>query len=391
MYIASYEEGSFYRFGFPWRALPPGRRPPPRERGSDGGPRGGDGDGFHEWTEEIPDDEIYLALNDSNWTNGGVYAYFWGGSNPTQWMGVAATPDSETVNANGATNLYVVDGYDRSSTNIILHVNGSQDYRWDWYDKNATLPEGGCDIFVQTAVDSFNGYKADSFIYREILVESPVQPNLHYWTELNDSDDYGTTWPGIQMKKVEDAYEYDVSDGYDLYRGVARYVEGYETQGLIINSDGGQTETFSSWDSAPGYVFRYDGKTGLSWDDSATKRSAYEFLQDWRTLRKEHEGEQDSICWLLDEETKLGEVLESYEGASSYLSGVTDIEGVTIGETIEYLRSVSGGTAPGGEAFRPFSGEKEEGTLYLLGGALLIGILAAGGYFLWRKRARRGL
>ena len=257
----------------------------------------GTGTSSYEWTEEIPDDEIYLALNNSNWTNGGVYAYFWGGGNPAQWMGVAASPDSETVNANGTTNLYVVDGYDRSSTNIILHVNGSEKYRWDWYDKNATLPEGGWDIFVQTAEDSFNGYKADSFVYREILVESPVQPNLHYWTELSDSDDYGTTWPGIQMEKVEDVYEYDLPEdlpeGYDLYRAVVRYVEGYETQGLIINSDGGESDKFFDWSAAPGYVFRYDGTTGLTWDDSATKRSAYEFLKEWRTLRKEHEGKQD--------------------------------------------------------------------------------------------------
>ena len=138
-------------------------------------------------------------------------------------------------------------------------------------------------------------------------------------------------------------------------------------------------------------MFRYDGTTGLTWDDSATKRSAYEFLKEWRTLRKEHEGKQDSICWLLENEAKLGEVIESYEGASSYLSGVTDIDGVTIEKTIEYLRSVSGGTSPGGEPFRAFSGGKEEGTLYLLGGALLLGLFAAGGYFIYRKKARRGL
>lgn len=351
----------------------------------------GTGTVSYEWEEALPEDEIYLALNDSNWTSGGVYAYFWGGNNPTQWMGVAATSDEETINADGTTNLYVVDGYDRSSTNIILHVNGSETYRWDWYDKNATLPEGGWDIFVQTAKDSFNGYKADSFVYREILVESPVQPNLHYWTELSENDDYGTTWPGIQMERVEDAHEYDLPNGYDLYWAVVRYVAGDKPQGLIVNSGGGQTDGFFDWSSAPGYVFRYEGTTGLSWDESATKRSAYEFLKDWRTLRKEYEGKADSICWLLDEEAKLGEVLDSYERASSYLSGVTDVEGVTIGETIEYLRSVSGGTAPGGEAFRPFSGGKEEGTLYLLGGALLLGLLAAGGYFLYRKKARRGL
>lgn len=351
----------------------------------------GTGTSSYEWTEEIPGDEIYLALNNSHWTNGGVYAYFWGGGNPAQWMGVAASPDSETVNANGTTNLYVVDGYDRSSTNIILHVNGSEKYRWDWYDKNATLPEGGWDIFVQTAEDSFNGYKADSFVYREILVESPVQPNLHYWTELSDSDDYGTTWPGIQMEKVEDVYEYDLPEGNDLYRAVVRYVEGYETQGLIINSDGGESDKFFDWSAAPGYVFCYDGTTGLTWDDSDTKRSAYEFLKEWRNLRKEHEGKQDSICWLLENEARLGEAIESYERASSYLSGVTDIDGVTIGETVDYLRTLSGGTSPGGEPFRAFSGGKEEGTLYLLGGALLLGLFAAGGYFIYRKKARRGL
>ncbi len=349
----------------------------------------GTGTSSYEWTEEIGDDEIYLVLD--YWgtvSEAKFYAHFWRDGATTTWPGV------EAKSVDAATNLYKVDGYDSASTHIILSEweNGYENVNntWGWYKTNV-LPGGGWDIYVQTSWNSFNGYKSDCFVYREILVESPVQPNLHYWTQLTEYDAYDTTWPGIQMEKVEDAYEYDLPEGYDLYRAVVRYVEGYETQGLIINSNGGQTNTFSDWSSAPGYVFRYDGETGLTWDDSATKRSAYEFLPDWRTLRKEHEGKADSICWLLEDEAKLGKVIDSYEGVSSYLSGVTDIDGVTIGETVDYLRTLSGGTTPGGEAFRPFSGGKEEGTLYLLGGALLLGLFAAGGYFIYRKKARRGL
>lgn len=352
----------------------------------------GTGTSSYEWTEEIADDEIYLVLDE--WVNGvpvenspEYKAYYWNGANPVGWPGTTAR-SLDTI-----TNLYVVEGYDRSSKNIMLTEweNGSEKNRWDYYDTQATLPEGGWDIFFQTNWDSFNCYSADGFVYREILVESPVQPNLHYWTQLGDKDAYGTTWPGIQMEKVEDAFEYDLPDECDLYRAVVRYVEGYETQGMILNFGDNQTSAFSDWGSAPGYVFRYDGSTGLSWDDFSTKRSAYEFLQDWRTLRKEHEGKADSICWLLEDEAKLGEAIESYEGASAYLSGVTDIDGVTIEKTIEYLRSVSGGTSPGGEPFRAFSGGKEEGTLYLLGGTLLLGLFVAGGYSIYRKKARRGL
>ena len=352
----------------------------------------GTGTVSYEWTEEIRDDQIYLVLDD--WgpiENAEIYAHYWGGTNATNW------PGNPAKEVDGSTYLFVVDGYDRSSTNIILAEwekwNNPYDpkNRWDYYNTQATLPEGGLDIFFQTNWDSFNCYNADGFVYREILVESPVQPNLHYWTQLSDSDAYGTTSPGIQMEKVEDAFEYDLPEGYDLYRAVVRYVEGYETQGMRINFGDNETARFFDWDSVPGYVFRYDGETGLMWDDSDTKRSAYEFLKEWRTLRKEHEGKADSICWLLEDEAKLGEAIESYEGASAYLSGVTDIDGVTIEKTIGYLRSVSGGTSPGGEPFRAFSGGKEEGTLYLLGGALLLGLFAAGGYFIYRKKARRGL
>ena len=332
----------------------------------------GTGTVSYEWTEEIRDNQIYLVLDE--WVNGvpvenspEYKAHYWGGNNGTTWPGKNASL------VDGTTDLYIVEGYDRASTNIMLleYENGSEKNRWDYYDKKAMLPDGGWDIYVQTSWNSFNGYKSDFFVYREILVESP--------------------WPGVQMEKVEDAYEYDLPEGYDLYRAVVRYVEGYETQGMILNFGDYQTPAFSDWGSAPGYVFRYDGSTGLTWDDSLTKRSAYEFLKEWRTLRKEHEGKQDSICWLLENEVKLGEVIKTYEGASAYLSGVTDIDGVTIDKTIEYLRSVSGGTSPGGEPFRAFSGGKEEGTLYLLGGALLLGLFAAGGYFIYRKKARRGL
>lgn len=351
----------------------------------------GTGTASYEWTEEIGDDQIYLVLDNWGSVSGTkTYAHFWNDSASTQW------PGKEATLVDASMNLYVVDGYDPDSTHIILSgwEDKGQGYvetnRWEHYNTEATLPDGGWDIYIQTDWKQFNGFTAHAFVYREILVESPVQPDLHYWTKLYQND-LDTVWPGIQMEKVEDAHQYSLTNCYDLYRAVVRYVEGYVTQGLIINSDGGQTDTFSDWSSAPGYVFRYDGTTGLTWDDSATKRSAYEFLKDWRTLRKEHEGKQDSICWLVEDETRLGEVIDSYEGASSYLSGVTDVEGVTIGNTIDYLGSVSGGTAPGGEAFRPFSGGKEEGTLYLLGGALLLGLFAAGGYFIYRKKARRGL
>ena len=186
----------------------------------------------------------------------------------------------------------------------------------------------------------------------------------------------------MKMEAVDSSYAYSVADGYSLYRGVARFIPfnwitDYGTVWNLIVNDDASNKTADLSHSAMG--------------NAGVKRSAYEFLQDWRTLRKEHEGKQDSICWLLEHEARLGEVIDSYEGASAYLSGVTDIDGVTIEKTIKYLRSVSGGTSPGGEPFRAFSGGKEEGTLYLLGGTLLLGLFAAGGYFIYRKKARRGL
>ena len=369
----------------------------------------GTGTVSYEWEEAIPDDTLYVCIpNGSTWSNqfgwgSSLYVEFWGGTTENR-DGVQAVWDETT-------GYWKIEGYASDSTNLVLEVRANSDQKvwntWDYYGDNA-LPPGGYDFLFHTGNNDFNGYSIGRFVCREVIVEADSTPYLYYWTNEKENTSVGPSWPGMMMEAVDSPYVYSVSQGssgqgYSLYRGVARYYPfGWVTDygsawNLIINDNtGNQTANLShSVMEEAGYLLRFD-KTGspdtfYSFEDSLAKRSAYEFLKDWRTLRKEHQGVGDSICWLLEDEAKLGEVLESYEGASSYLSGVTDVGEVTIGMTVDYLRTLSGGTAPGGEAFRPFSGGKEEGTLYLLGGTLLVGVLAALGYFLYRKKARRGL
>lgn len=363
----------------------------------------------YQWEEEIPDDVLYVCIpSGSNWDRqfgygSSLYAEFWGGTTENR-DGVKASWDEST-------GYWKIEGYASDSTNLVLECRANSDQfvwnTWGYYGTNP-LPEGGYDFLFHTGGDNFNGYSIGRFVCREVIVEADSTPYLYYWTNENENTSVGPSWPGMMMEAVDSPYVYSVSQGssgqgYSLYRGVARYypfgwVTDYGSAWNLIINDSSVNKTADLSHSVmeeAGYLLRFD-KTGspdtsYSFEDSLAKRSAYEFLKEWRTLRTEYEGTADSICGLLDNEAKLGEVIESYEGASSYLSGVTDVDGVTIGETIEYLRSVSGGTTPGGEAFRPFSGGKEEGTIYLLGGALLLGLLAAGGYFLYRKKARRGL
>ena len=364
----------------------------------------GTGTASYEWEEEIPDDVLYVCIpNGSTWSNqlgwgSSLYAEFWGGT--TENMdGVQAVWDETT-------GYWKIEGYASDSTNLVLECRGGDQVvwnKWEYYGTNP-LPEGGYDFLFHTGGENnFKGYKIDHFVCQEVIVEAEAAPYLYYWTYENETTAVGPSWPGMKMEAVDSSYAYSVADEYSLYRGVARFIPfnwitGYGTVWNLIVNDGADNQTADLSHSAmgnAGYLLRFT-KTGYpdtaySFENSPVKRSAYEFLQDWRTLRKEHEGVQDSICWLLEDEAKLGEVIKTYEGASAYLSGVTDIDGVTIEKTIEYLRSVSGGTSPGGEPFRAFSGGKEEGTLYLLGGALLLGLFAAGGYFIYRKKARRGL
>ncbi len=362
----------------------------------------GTGTSSYEWTEEIPDDVLYVCIpNGSTWSNqfgwgSSLYAEFWGGTTENL-DGVQAVWDETT-------GYWKIEGYASDSTNLVLEVRANSDQNvwntWDYYGTNA-LPAGGYDfLFHGGGENNFYGYKIDHFVCQEVIVEAESAPYLYYWTDEKENISVGPSWPGFRMEAVDSSCVYSVTDEYSLYRGVARFIpfswiEDYSSvwKAIVHDNIGHQTADLpDSLLQEAGYLLRFDNTDGsYSTDDSPTKRSAYEFLQEWRTLRKEHEGVQDSICWLLENEVKLGEVIKTYEGASAYLSGVTDIDGVTIDKTIEYLRSVSGGTSPGGEPFRAFSGGKEEGTLYLLGGALLLGLFAAGGYFIYRKKARRGL
>lgn len=364
----------------------------------------GTGTVSYEWTEAIPDNTLYVCIpKDSTWGKqfgygSSLYAEFWGGTTENL-DGVQAVWDETT-------GYWKIEGYASDSTNLVLECRGGDQVvwnKWEYYGTNP-LPEGGYDFLFHTGTgyndNNFNGYKIDHFVCKELIVEAMAAPYLYYWTDENLNISVGPSWPGFRMEAVDSSCVYSVTDEYSLYRGVARFIpfswiEDYSSVWKAIVHDNMGHQTADLPDSLlqeAGYLLRFDNTNGqYSTDDSPTKRSAYEFLKEWRTLRKEHEGKQDSICWLLENEAKLGEVIDSYEGASSYLSGVTDIDGVTIDKTIEYLRSVSGGTSPGGEPFRAFSGGKEEGTLYLLGGTLLLGLFAAGGYFIYRKKARRGL
>ena len=91
---------------------------------------------------------------------------------------------------------------------------------------------------------------------------------------------------------------------------------------------------------------------------SITSVSAEQFVTDWAKLRATGEAAKEGICYYLSSEhrAEMQAMIDRYDELvkndvnKSYIDAATDIEGVTIGETIAYVRGIlEGSTKTSGE------------------------------------------
>ncbi len=125
-----------------------------------------------------------------------------------------------------------------------------------------------------------------------------------------------------------------------------------------------------------------------------------EFVEKWASLRIE--GGENGICAALSSEStgnaKLTQLLTEYDAFAAdykeYINKTTDIEGVTIGESIQYIKNVLNGTqtteADYGitkeDAGSYMSMSITEESPYLIAIIFLLGVFAVLGYYVYNKK-----
>lgn len=205
---------------------------------------------------------------------------------------------------------------------------------------------------------------------------------------------YGVAWPGYEMTtEIVGSFASDV-------RTIVLPGE-YEFDHIIFTAgnDGPQTDTLDI--TYGNYIdiaqtsarYRFWG-SDTGWMDetaSADRYAALDAVALWRTQVRV----DGSICWLEENAEAWNMVKEQVaslsEAAYALVYDAEDIEGVTIGESYDYLVQLIDGTVPGGEAFGlyPAGTSQEDIALYLALGSLGLLVLGAGAYLLYRRKRNR--
>lgn len=202
------------------------------------------------------------------------------------------------------------------------------------------------------------------------------------------------TWPGVSMAaEIVGSFASDV-------RTIILPGE-YEFDTIIFNGGdaGGQTADLEI--TGDNYIdvtqtsanYRFWG-SDAGWMDetaSADRYAALDAVALWRTQVRV----DGSICWLEENAEAWNMVKEQVAGLSeaayALVYDAEDIEGVTIGQSYDYLVQLIDGTVPGGEAFGlyPAGTSQEDIALYLALGSLGLLVLGAGAYLLYRRKRNR--
>lgn len=349
-------------------------------------------------------DKAFLILKDDIWgiADADYTIHFWGGNTSTNWPG-------KTFEWSDELNCYYVDGYDNTSTGVIIvrwhsgqiGAEGGEDKRWDYFDKNKmTSPYN---LFVNDGASSCASHVVTSVNTYSILAEIPdtwATPHVHKWQDFDnahvDEVTPDTNWPGVTLNDVDTSLTYSLSDGYRLCEATfslfGSTVEGI-TNNLILNNGQGNVETpgISSWSDDPYQVFRVNvyetSATAELLEDAKARREAYNFLTYFRSLRKEDGETSDSICWVLKDTEAYTTLMDTWNSLTdeSLVSSLMDGD-VTIKNTIDMLQNRY--TAPA-SSFFAFRAEEENG-MYLflaIGGGVLL--LLGGGYFFFRHMRKQ--
>lgn len=251
-----------------------------------------------------------------------------------------------------------------------------------YYDEEFTMPYTAAPIPEND--DLYAKYveaPADYYIYLETANDYAY---AYYW---NSEANIDNGWPGTELELVTDTYA--LPEGTKLYRALVQ--TEYEADKIIFNQGPKAAQTADLALPAEPAVF---GEAGVL-EDSADRVAAIEFIEYWRlSVRKTHvwndETLENSLCWLLDDQEGWNELSALYhdhlsDKARGLVDPVVDVEGWTIGQSMEYLDNVHAEPAANNFA-SSFLSEPKNIAGVVAGAMFLVSALGFATFFLIKKR-----
>ena len=291
--------------------------------------------------------------------------------------------------------------YNDGSTEIVKVKDGLV-YDPKWVREEGKTTDFYSDSSFSTKWDFSTKHYADASIGADVYVEKGVaedvvvyyQGNYDYIYWFNDYGYNGVDWesrPVMEVLPEELSY---VENGTTV--SLKHFViDGADQPSMIIFSDetgGYGHQTADLQVAGPKGVYSDTGVLA----DSSDKVGALDFIAYWRVnVRTSHEwnGEElsESLCWLLEDNeawTKLSTMYNDpnlTEAGRLLVDPVIDVEGCTIGESMEYLANAHSEPAVGPAASIFFS-EPENVAGITAGVLVLVSILGFSVFYFVRRR-----
>lgn len=238
----------------------------------------------------------------------------------------------------------------------------------------------------------------DYWVYYQTWTDSPLD-HVYYW---NSDTGFAVPWSGEGVQIAEPVTLSTATiEGKTIY-GILIKAE-YQADYIIFHNDqeGNSNQTVDL--ALPGKSCIYDVErpttdgtkiSGVMYSDSDTYADALNFLNYWSTIRidnDEYAGKtyDNSICYLLTDTEAWNELNGRYTALSADSKGlvdpVTDVEGWTVGQTMEYLANAHSEPAVGPAASVFFS-EPGNAAGITAGTLVLVSILGFSAFYFVRRR-----
>lgn len=238
----------------------------------------------------------------------------------------------------------------------------------------------------------------DYWVYYQTWTDSPLD-HVYYW---NSDTGFAVPWSGEGVQIAEPVTLSTATiEGKTIY-GILIKAE-YQADYIIFHNDqeGNSNQTVDL--ALPGKSCIYDVErpttdgtkiSAVIYSDSDTYADALNFLNYWSTIRIDndvYDGKtyDNSICYLLTDTEAWNELNGRYIALSADSKGlvdpVTDVEGWTVGQTMEYLTNAHSEPAVGPAASIFFS-EPENVAGITAGALVLVSILGFSVFYFVRRR-----
>lgn len=232
---------------------------------------------------------------------------------------------------------------------------------------------------------------ADYWVYLETWNDNPLK-YVYYWSTYNK-----TPWGSEEYVMEPVPLAYETESWITVYR--IKIKAEYGATNILFHNNRGEQTIDLVLDGSALYTHSGDKDTKGNYlaekvDAGDAKSQAIDFLNYWSTIRIDndvYDGKtyDNSICYLLTDTEAWNELNGRYTALSEDSKGlvdpVTDVEGWTVGQTMEYLTNAHSEPAAGPAASVFFS-EPENVAGITAGALVLVSVLGFSVFYFVRRR-----